>query len=271
MCGFVDNLFGSFKNVISTVASIASFVPGPWQIPAMMIGGITQLAQDNPLGAGLSFLGGTGALGGIADAIGLGDTSSGLLGTLSDSASGSGGALSNIGAGASSGLSDMFNVNQGAMRLPSIGGGSSITAADVFNQFPEQMAGFSGPTVSGGLNATIGGLGGGLGDLYSDGLSGGGSLVSGPNLADSLSQTVNNMGIQDTLPMTSVTPGNSNFGDTLQNLFTQASELANSPYGKLLFRRQYIFQKPLSWGLTLQACFGRLYAQLCPLPCRSCL
>ena len=53
MCGFVDNLFGSFKNVISTVASIASFVPGPWQIPAMMIGGITQLAQDNPLGAGL--------------------------------------------------------------------------------------------------------------------------------------------------------------------------------------------------------------------------
>ena len=70
--GGVANAVGS---VIEPVAAVASFIPGPWQIPAMAFNGINSLAHGNILGAatsafGMSNLGGFGGLTGFQGAAG---------------------------------------------------------------------------------------------------------------------------------------------------------------------------------------------------------
>jgi len=64
MGGFFDDVgdfFGDFfSDIAGPVATIASFIPGPWQPFAMAYKGIDALANNNPLGAALSFAGAGG-------------------------------------------------------------------------------------------------------------------------------------------------------------------------------------------------------------------
>lgn len=136
MCGILDNL-GSIAKVGS---SIAAMVPGPWQIPAAMTAGVLGLQSGNPTSA-------LGLLGPVGNVAGLG--AFGGSGGLADSWSQA--------SDAASGGSGLENIFRG-MSLPGVGGGSAINASDVFNQFPETMSGFSGPTVGGGLGSTVSGL-----------------------------------------------------------------------------------------------------------------
>ena len=73
--GAVDAIGSAVGDVIQPVATIASFVPGPWQIPAMAFNGVNALANGNVLGAagsafGISNLGGFSGLTGFEGATG---------------------------------------------------------------------------------------------------------------------------------------------------------------------------------------------------------
>lgn len=174
MCGFIDDafgwvgdLFGSFDNILQTVATVGSFVPGPWQVPAMMTNGVLSLADDNLLGAGLSFLG-AGNAGGMFSGMRLPgmDSGGGMLGGLSDLASGAssgGGGL----LGSTGGLGSGGGLFSG-MSLPGVGGGSAFGAADMFgDMFSNSMAGASGlPQLGGGLGTSQLGSIGGLASMY---------------------------------------------------------------------------------------------------------
>ena len=70
----VGGVADAVGSVIEPVAAVASFIPGPWQIPAMAFNGINSLAHGNILGAagsafGLSGFGGAGSV--VYDASGM--------------------------------------------------------------------------------------------------------------------------------------------------------------------------------------------------------
>ena len=71
----VGGAVDAIGSVAGPIATIASFVPGPWQIPAMAYNGINALANGNILGAagsafGIGKLGGFGGLTGFTGATG---------------------------------------------------------------------------------------------------------------------------------------------------------------------------------------------------------
>lgn len=219
--GFVGDMFGSFDNILGTMATVGSFIPGPWQVPAMMTSGVLNLANDNPLGAALSFAG-AGNQAGMFSNIGSSLGGSGnMMGGLGELSSGGGGLL-----GSSGGLGEGGGLFSG-MSFPGVGGGSSIGASDIFNQFGDTMAGFSGPTVGGGLGTTLTG-GAGLSNLWDpntqigDGVAA--SMMSPMNFDD-----FSGFGAQGlTAPMTG---GGGDWLGTLQDLYEKST---TGPGGQLL-------------------------------------
>lgn len=71
----IGGVVDAVGEIAGPIASVASFIPGPWQIPAMAFNGINSLAHGNILGAagsafGLSNLGGFSGLTGFQGAAG---------------------------------------------------------------------------------------------------------------------------------------------------------------------------------------------------------
>lgn len=187
MCGFIDDAFsfigdafGSFDSLLSTAATIGSFIPGPWQVPAMMTSGIMNMANENPLGMALSFAGAGANLGAFSGMGRLGSSGTGMMGgldTLGSTSSGTGGLL-----GSSGGLGNGGGLF-GGMSYPGVGGGQSFGAAQAFPG-GSNMAGFAGPSMTGGLGTSVGsGAAGGIGGL----------LNNDANVGDYLGQSMNQM------------------------------------------------------------------------------
>lgn len=219
MCGIIDNLF-SGDNLLSTIASVASIVPGPWQVPAMMANGVLQLSNDNLLGALGGFAGGMGGFSNLTANLGAGTD---MLGSLDDIYNDIG---SGLGAAASSGGSfgNLGDIFQG-LSLPTVGGGSGINAADVFNMFPDAMQGAAGDILGGGLGTTMSGVNASLPSNQAGTGSMGGisNITSMPPIPDMTNVTF----------ASQLSPQNQNLAGTLQDLFEKGKDIAEGPWGKV--------------------------------------
>jgi hypothetical protein len=165
--GGVADAVGS---VIEPISAVASFIPGPWQIPAMAFNGLNSLAHGNILGAagsafGMSNLGGfsgltgfTGATGATLDAAQLSDavnayTSAGYtadqaLGFVSQAAGTDASTLAGIMAGGGT----LNMANQG---LVGYSGGLGGAVNSIFGN-PTGAAGTAGTGVFGSNGAGMG-------------------------------------------------------------------------------------------------------------------
>lgn len=187
--GFFKKLKKVFKKILKPVLTVASIIPGPWQVPALALNAAYSASQGNWLGAALSAFGAYAAPGGFGGFGQAGSTGSGITGGIDTGGMfGSlGGATSGAGAGLQSGAGLSGSLSGGAGAASSVGSAAASGMG---------AAGGLGAGVSGGLE--LGGLGleslSGAGSAASGGMEGLGGLgdgVSGsiPNLGEKLDPT----------------------------------------------------------------------------------
>ena len=164
-----------FKKIAKPILTIASIVPGPWQVPALAVNAAYSASQGNWLGAALSAFGayaapggfggfgeagGTGISGGLdlSKAFGsLSDAGANLVGAAGDAASGMAG-IGTSAAGAASGAS------AGAAGLgSSLGAGVSGSIASAGGLGGLGIEGLAAPAME-----SIGGLGEGVSGSLAD-------------------------------------------------------------------------------------------------------
>jgi len=164
----VGDVFDTAVDIIEPIAKVASFIPGPWQMPAMAFNAIDSLAQGNVLGAigsavGASGVGGAGSLfsdaapsvvydasGMAIDAASVADGSVELLGGMAYDASGNvlGSAVDVAGQVVQQGAGSMSSIMSGAKTLGNIAkvGSNLYNAYQGFNtQTPGQAQSSADP------------------------------------------------------------------------------------------------------------------------------
>lgn len=157
----------SWSGPLSTIASIASVIPGPWQIPAMMVSAAMAARAGNPLGMAASVLPMTGVSGALAN--GVGDVTGNVLGQAGNRAVASG--LMNTGMGLASGKDFDDALKSGAIAgLTSYGNSQLNSTINDTDLSPEQKAVLKG---AGGAALNTAVKGGNLEDSLTSGLMGG--------------------------------------------------------------------------------------------------
>lgn len=151
------------KKLAKPILTIASVIPGPWQVPALALNAAYSASQGNWLGAALSAFGAYAAPGGFGGFTGTGGTAAGMGGSLGNGITGSlgtvggeaAGMAGSLGGGISGGLGTAGSAAGGISG--SLGGlGGSLAGAG--SELAAGMAGGTGTTAMEG----IGGLGDGI-------------------------------------------------------------------------------------------------------------
>lgn len=161
--GFFKKLKKVIKKIAKPILTIASVIPGPWQVPALALNAAYSASQGNWLGAALSAFGAYAAPGGFGGFTGTGGTAAGMGGSLGNGITGSlgtvggeaAGMAGSLGGGISGGLGTAGSAAGGISG--SLGGlGGSLAGAG--SELAAGMVGGTGTTAMEG----IGGLGDGI-------------------------------------------------------------------------------------------------------------
>lgn len=164
---------------LGPVLAIASVIPGPWQIPAMALGGVNALANDNLVGAILSFAGAAGGLGGLGGA----GSAAGTAGNVASTAGGGmnwltsiGDAISGLFSGSGAGGMTLGDASLGG--LVDTGGSLLSGVSGVTGAEGDWWSGVgSGTGEWGGATGGGGGLLSTIGKALTGGLGGGNNLL----------------------------------------------------------------------------------------------
>ena len=170
----VGGAVDAIGEIAAPVASIASFVPGPWQIPAIAFNGVNALANGNVLGAagsafGLSNMGGFGGLFGNTGGV-VYDAS----GMAVDAASVASGAVELAGGKAFDAIGNVLgDAVEVANKVASGGGGFSSTINSIFGNPSSSIM----PGESGGVPTSMGGSTFGIPNSQIKNILGAGSAI----------------------------------------------------------------------------------------------
>ena len=161
--GFLKKIGKVLKKVVRPVLTIASIIPGPWQVPALALNAVYNASQGNWVGAGLSAFGAYAVPGGLGGFSGAGGTAAGMGGSLGGGITGSLGAVGGEAAGMAGSLGGGISGGLGTAGSAAGGisgslGGLGGSLAGVGSELAAGMAGGTGTTAMEGL----GGLGDGI-------------------------------------------------------------------------------------------------------------
>lgn len=153
------------KKLARPILTIASVIPGPWQVPALMINAAYNASQGNWLGAGLSAFGAYAAPGGLGGFGGTGGTAAGMGGSLGEGISGGFSAAGNLGSEAvgmagslGSGITGGLGTASNALGGISEGLGAAGSLAGSGSELAAGLASGTGTTAM----ESLGGLGDGI-------------------------------------------------------------------------------------------------------------
>lgn len=164
--GFIKKIGKVLKKVVKPVLTIASIIPGPWQVPALALNAVYNASQGNWLGAGLSAFGAYAVPGGLGGFGGTGSAAAGMGGSLGDGIAGSLGSVGgeaagmagSLGGGITGGLGTASNalggISEGLGAAGSLAGSGSELAAG--------LASGTGTTAMEGLGSLGDGISGSI-------------------------------------------------------------------------------------------------------------
>lgn len=160
--GFIKKIGKVLKKVVKPVLTIASIIPGPWQVPALALNAVYNASQGNWLGAGLSAFGAYAVPGGLGGFGGTGGAAAGMGGSLGDGIAGSLGSVGGEAAGMAgslgSGITGGLGTASNALGSISEGLGAAGSLAGSGSELAAGLASGTGTTAMEGL----GGLGDGI-------------------------------------------------------------------------------------------------------------
>lgn len=180
--GFFKKLKKVFKKILKPVLTIASIIPGPWQVPALAINAAYSASQGNWLGAALSAFGAYAAPGGFGGFGEAGATGSGITGGID-----TGGMFGSVG-GATAGAGAGLESGAGLANSLSSGAGAASSAGSAASSIGSLGSGISGGLELGGLGLeSLGGVASGA-----EALGGGMEAIGG--LGDGVSGSIPSLG-----------------------------------------------------------------------------
>lgn len=163
--GFLKKIGKVLKKVVKPVLTIASIVPGPWQVPALALNAAYNASQGNWLGAGLSAFGAYAVPGGLGGFGGTGGAAAGMGGSLGEGISGGFSAAGNLGSEAvgmagslGSGITGGLGTASNALGGISEGLGAAGSLAGSGSELAAGLASGTGTTAM----ESLGGLGDGV-------------------------------------------------------------------------------------------------------------
>lgn len=191
--GFFKKIGKGLKKIVKPVLTVASVIPGPWQVPALALNTAYNASQGNWLGAVASAFGAYGAgggFGGAAPGFSGGDLGSGISGSI--------GGASGL---ANAGVAGLANAAPAMESLGSLGSGISGGLSSASNAAGALTG--AGELATGGLS--FGGLGevappameslGGLGDGITGSIEGTQAPLIDPDTMQTLKTAKNVAGL----------------------------------------------------------------------------